>query len=474
MGPVALRAFLDEYRVRFPVRTERLGDGTPVRRTMRAYHMRGTPTTILIDAEGAPGKSGSARTTSCWSALHSASSSSRRNSARAIEHRGAWRCPGRDGVLGGLLRAPAPPRLLCCPARMGRLFLSSAAVAIMLSISPPSWADKIAVLPFTSPTNVPRPELEEIRRWTREAVAKQGHTCATDDEMVSAEAAVKDGTADTSQEHVAAGRAVGADWTLTGRVERIDHPPVPERNEEGYITYRLELEVAQVSTGRVESLSREVLRDEGPNDITEMIALLIRPEGIANAEIPWVHAGPRRPKARPKPPAPPRPEQPPQPEGPPEPRRVYGEGHPLAAGASIGVTNAVARPEQARGPSWAMPIGLSLGYALPDKVPGLEIRGNFTSQVIGPRALEISAGARYALAPFRGVRLFIGPELLLGAHVALGADKVTRFLAHGSVFLAVGITENVQAEIAGDLMPALGGSGTLLLGGGTARVFVRF
>lgn len=356
---------------------------------------------------------------------------------------------------------------------MGRLLLSSAAAAIVLSIALPCWADKIAVLPFTSPTNVPRPELEEIRRWTREAVTQKGHTYATDDEMVSAEAAVKDGTADTSQEHVAAGQAVGADWTLTGRVERIDYPPVPERDEEGYTTYRLELEAAQVSTGRVESLSREVLPDEGTNDIAEMIALLIRPEGIANAEIPWVHAGPRRPKARPKPPPPP-PQQPQQPEGPPEPRRVYGEGHPLALGASIGVTNAMARPEQARGPSWAMPIGLSLGYALPDVVPGLEIRGNLTSQVIGPRALEISAGARYALAPFRGVRLFIGPELLLGAHVALGADKVTRLLAHGSAFLAVGITENVQAEIAGDLMPALGGSGTLLLGGGTARAVVRF
>jgi len=344
----------------------------------------------------------------------------------------------------------------------------------VLSIALPSWADKIAVLPFTSPTNVPRPELEEIRRWTREAVTKTGHTYATDDEMVSAEAAVKDGTADTSQEHVAAGRAVGADWTLTGRVERIDHPPVPERDEEGYTTYRLELEAAQIATGRVESLSREVFPDEGTNDIAEMIALLVRPEGIANAEIPWLHAERRRPKARPKP----APQEPPpqqeEPQGPPAPRLVYGAGHPIALGASIGVTNAMARPEQARGPSWAMPIGVVFGYALPDTVPGLEIRANVTSQVIGPRALELSAGARYALAPFRGVRLFLGPELLLGAHAALGAAKTTRFLAHGSAFLAIGITENFQAEIAGDLSTALGGRGTLLLGGGTARAVLRF
>jgi hypothetical protein len=121
-----------------------------------------------------------------------------------------------------------------------------------------------------------------------------------------------------------------------------------------------------------------------------------------------------------------------------------------------------------------MPIGGSLGYALPDVLSGLELRANIAGQVVGPRALEVSAGARWAIAPFGGIRLFVGPELLLGGHVALGANKTTRFLAHGSAFVAYGVTENVQVEIAGDLMPAFGGTGTLLLGGGTARVAVRF
>ena len=363
---------------------------------------------------------------------------------------------------------------------MRRFFLSSAVLAATLAFAAPAWADKIVVLPFTSPKNVPRPELEEARRWTREAVTQKGHTFADDNEMVSAQAAVKDGVADTSQEYEAAAKVTSADWALTARVERNDHPParLPDGSEEeGYTTYRVELEAYQASSGRVESLSREVLPDEGPNDIAEMIALLIRPEGIANADIPWTHVGVRRPKPKPKPAAPPPPPQPttpPPPAAPPPPRRVYGEGHPIAIGASIGVTNAMVRPDEARGPSWAMPIGVVVGYALPDSVPGLEVRGNLTSQVVGPRALELSAGARYALAPIRGVRLFVGPELLLGAHVALGADKTARFLTHGALFLAYGITENVQAEIAGDLAAALGGAGTLVLGGGTARVLVRF
>ncbi len=358
---------------------------------------------------------------------------------------------------------------------MRRLLVSSALAATLLALAGSAWADKVAVLPFTSPRGLPKPELDEVRRWTREALTKKGHTSASDSEMVAAESAVKDGTVDTSQEFVAAGKAVKADWALTGHVERTDYPAIKladGKEEEGYTAYRVELEAAQVATGRVESLSREVLPDEGANDIAEMIALLVRPEGIASSEVPWGQTGVRRPRPKPRPPAPPPPPAPP--ERPPSPRKVYGEGAPYALGLSIGVSNALVRPEQARGPSWAMPIGAVVGHALPDVLPGLELKASFTSQVVGPRALELSAGARYAIAPVRDQRLFVGPEVLLGAHVAVGADKAARFLTHGSLFLAYGITTNVQAEIAGDLSAALGASGTLLLGGGTARFVFRF
>ncbi len=53
MPPHALEAFLHEYRVRFPVGVDAAGtDGDPIPQTMRAYAMRGTPTTVLIDARG--------------------------------------------------------------------------------------------------------------------------------------------------------------------------------------------------------------------------------------------------------------------------------------------------------------------------------------------------------------------------------------------------------------------------------------
>jgi hypothetical protein len=53
MGLALLRAFLHEYRVRFPVGVDAPGpEGDPLPRTMRAYAMQGTPTTLLIDAQG--------------------------------------------------------------------------------------------------------------------------------------------------------------------------------------------------------------------------------------------------------------------------------------------------------------------------------------------------------------------------------------------------------------------------------------
>lgn len=53
MGPEALAAFLHEYRITFPVGVDEPSpDGFPLPMTMRAYQMRGTPTTILIDGQG--------------------------------------------------------------------------------------------------------------------------------------------------------------------------------------------------------------------------------------------------------------------------------------------------------------------------------------------------------------------------------------------------------------------------------------
>lgn len=56
MTPVALAAFLHEYRIRFPVgvdmAAEMAGQPGPIPITMQAYGLRGTPSTVLIDRAG--------------------------------------------------------------------------------------------------------------------------------------------------------------------------------------------------------------------------------------------------------------------------------------------------------------------------------------------------------------------------------------------------------------------------------------
>lgn len=51
MTPVALKAFLHEYRIRFPVAVDAPGTG-PMPRTMADWGLEGTPTLILFDRQG--------------------------------------------------------------------------------------------------------------------------------------------------------------------------------------------------------------------------------------------------------------------------------------------------------------------------------------------------------------------------------------------------------------------------------------
>lgn len=53
MQEVALRAFLHEYRIHFPVGIDRPDPrGNPIPCTMQAWRMQGTPTLVILDAQG--------------------------------------------------------------------------------------------------------------------------------------------------------------------------------------------------------------------------------------------------------------------------------------------------------------------------------------------------------------------------------------------------------------------------------------
>lgn len=52
MTPAALRVFVHEYRLTFPIAVDQPSENRSLPRTMHAYAMQGTPTLVLIDARG--------------------------------------------------------------------------------------------------------------------------------------------------------------------------------------------------------------------------------------------------------------------------------------------------------------------------------------------------------------------------------------------------------------------------------------
>jgi len=52
MTPVALEAFVHQYRISFPVGVDQASTDGTIPKTMAAYGMRGTPSTVIIDREG--------------------------------------------------------------------------------------------------------------------------------------------------------------------------------------------------------------------------------------------------------------------------------------------------------------------------------------------------------------------------------------------------------------------------------------
>lgn len=160
---------------------------------------------------------------------------------------------------------------------MNRLFVTFL-VALAVTLAPKSaLADKIAILTFTpvGQSQTTSAQLEDARAATRAAVAQRAHTQPSDSELLTAQMSTRDGVADTRNEYRSAGRASGSAWTIAGHVDA--------RGD----TYRLELEVCQVDSGRVESLAREISPAVASAQIGEMVDFLVRREGIGNNEISW-------------------------------------------------------------------------------------------------------------------------------------------------------------------------------------------
>lgn len=350
-----------------------------------------------------------------------------------------------------------------------RAILPPALLAVVLLGSEARAAgEKVAVLPFVSSGGgTTSAQLDAARTATRDAVGQIHDTLPTDAETASADHAAKDGVADTSAEFREAGRAAAAPWTVAGHVDAHGG------------TYRLEIDACQIETGRVESLAREIEPGRASAQIAEMLALLLRPQGVGDTVPPWDQpAAP--PPATPPPPTtpPPAPAPPPpaEPGPPPPPPPAYAENHPFALGVEGVALTAFARSALASKVGASPVAGLIAAdgmYAF-QGVHGLEAIVNVAGSVAGPSSFWIDGGFRYEFPVVPRARIFLGPEATVGAFFDLGGDKDARFVMRGALPIVVGVGEHVQIEAFPEIAYAAGGTVGIALAGGGLRGVVRF
>ncbi|WP_437832220.1 hypothetical protein [Sorangium sp. So ce1153] len=378
---------------------------------------------------------------------------------------------------------------------MIRRALSCAAAAALMAIAPAALADRVAMLPARGGTDAAARGAAEAD--IARALAALGHTQAPGSAVAAALKGVADGVADTADEYRAVSAQTGAEWVLTGTVE----PAVT--------TTRVELTAYLASTGRVESVAREVDRDQSSRQTQEMLDVLLRPEGVGVGALPWERPVRAPPASAPPPsaggtvvlpPVPAAPEAPPAKEvmmayplGPERVWPAYSGGRRLAVSASLGAAVAAARLPGASGSAASLVGAARVAYALGDR--GFELFAGGGGNLVGPFAAWLEGGARLLLTPslapqdgaWRAFPLHVGPALHLGAFFRSGAgvvgpggatyrgDLEVRPVIGASLDVVLALSSSVQLEAQlGNLRWVPAGDGSLLLLGATLGAGARF
>lgn len=326
-------------------------------------------------------------------------------------------------------------------------FASGLGVALFL-VSGIASADLVLLLPAEG--RVPGKALTStLAHETRYAVMELGHNLVSDDEVEAAVRQIADGRPDNADELATLARNTKADWVVA--------PVIYSEND----AYRLEMTAHLASSGRTESVTRDIDTNVIHQQVVEMAKVLLSPSGVGTGALPWENTAP--------PPLMPAPGQPAS-----QPAAQPGADAPRSlqplVGASLGIASAISRPDGATGSSTAVHGGLRAGLEL--AVPlelALGLRGNLT----GPKATSLDASARYWIGIADGIRL--APELAPGLFFMGGGQQETsfsmRFTAVGAVDVADGVS--VEAQV-GDLTWIPASEGTVVLGGATLAGIARF
>jgi len=338
-------------------------------------------------------------------------------------------------------------------------------------------ADKVALLPPAGGDSASADA--KLGDDVASGLAALGHTLLPAADVATA---LKDPafSARTPDTLAALAKKLGADWVINAT------------EASAVTTERVEIGASYGSAGRFQLVGREVDKDTSPAEIQEMLAFLLRPEGIGTEAPPWE-------KTAPKPPPPPakktdetikvtKPEEKPAPK-PETPKEPYGGGHVGFLAAGLGADGLVVRPTGARG-SAASLVGVIRGGAeILDT--GLEPYAQIGGHMAGPASVWIEAGVRWMGIPILhdkgGVGLHLGPSVHGGVFVLPGhtttlpdgttystSAQATGTIA-GAFDAALRIVDRVQIDAQlGEVRYAPGANGATVSVGANVTGGVRF
>jgi hypothetical protein len=312
-----------------------------------------------------------------------------------------------------------------------RTRLSATLACALALVASPALADKVALL-APSGGNSPQDDAKLLLDLSN-GLGSLGHTLVADSEVKAAIAADPALGARTPEGLRALGLKLGADWV----VYATDAPAVA--------TERVEIGASFVSKNRFELVGREVHLDKSGPETREMLAVLLRPEGVGTGALPWETApvAPPPPAKHDEPPTV-KVEPPPKPPEPERPHEPYGGGHAGFVAAGLGADGLVKRPAGARGAAASLVGVVRGGVAIAGT--GLEPYVQLGGHMAGASAFWAEGGLRYMVIPILhdkdGPGLFVGPSVHGGVYVVPGSSATG---PDGKKYTSGGVTTGTLA-----------------------------
>jgi hypothetical protein len=352
--------------------------------------------------------------------------------------------------------------------RSARRAIATWLAVCALSLAPSIvHADRVAPLHAHGGTDADRAAVDKA---LRAALAALGHTSPTDAEVLQGEGAAGS-YENQSTGLVAIGKTTGSEWVVD-----VTTIATPTSAPPGATPKRIEVKACQVSTGRVETLARDVdTKKDLAAQLREMLALMLRPQGVGDDPLPWETPGAASSasaststSASSAPSA-----------GadagavaaPPEPR--FGATHPLFFGVSGAAYDFAGRPDNVEGKRGIGSISAIGGYTVYTDGPIVDVFGRVGS-FFGPGpALRLEAGGRALARVTTGVA--IGGGATAGVFAETAGTKSTRALFGLDAVVAFALSPRFQIDLSiASLRLAPGTGGALVFLGAELTAAARF